>query len=350
MGSRWTADLDDCIIAAAWSAGEQMLATASIGGEIAFFTPSSDKPVIHHKSTHAPGIRSLSWHPRQPLLASGGQDGQIKIWLEGELYGQMETRDPWIEKVAWSPDGQWLAAAAGRELYLWQLQGIERQFELHFVSPEHADILTDIAWRPWHRAIPTPPEIAAASCGQIAFWQPNTHDPTRILTWQANPLALAWSPDGRYLSCGGQDAALHLWAFPSERELALPGYTESLRELAWNATSHMLASASASDPLIWDLSDQEAEIGAPLGLAAHKDSITALAFQASGPLLASGGHEGLLAVWDPSAGEDALCFDYYEKSEISCLCWSGRDSYLVAGTADGRVALYDNPAANRAGG
>ena len=99
LGSRWIAHIDDSVIAAAWSAGEQTLAAASICGELAFFTPDSDKPNIQHNSAHAPGMCSLSWHPRQPLLASSGQDGQVKIWSEGRLYSQVETRDAWIEKV-----------------------------------------------------------------------------------------------------------------------------------------------------------------------------------------------------------------------------------------------------------
>ena len=342
LGRRWSAHLDDYVVAAAWSAGEQTLATASLRGEIAFFAPGSEKPNICHDSIHAPGMNSLSWHPRHPLLASSGQDGQIKIWSEGKLCSQLETRDSWIEKVVWSPDGQWLAAAAGREIYLWELRGME-QFELHLVSHEHVYILTDIAWRPWQRSNPSPPEIAAACHGQISFWQPNKHDPSRLLMRKGSPLPIAWSPDGRYLVCGVQDGTLHLWAFPSERELSMSGYPEGIRALAWDSTSRFLASSCESDIRIWDLNGQRLEVSEPIGLEAHLYSITALAFQKCEPLLASGGRDGLLAVWNPFAGQSALFFDYYENSEISCLCWSGRDNYLVAGTADGQVALYANP-------
>lgn len=343
LGNRWTARLDDYVIAAAWSAGEQTLAAASIGGEIAFFTPDSEQPDIRHESTHALGISSLSWHPRHPLLASGGQDGQIKIWSEGKLCSQVATRDSWIEKVAWSPDGQWLAAAAGRQIHLWELRSPGGELEPRLVSPEHANTVSDIAWQPGQRPAPGPPEIAAACYGQISFWQPNADDPTRLLTWQGTPLALAWSPDGRHLVCGEQDATLHLWALPSEQELSMTGYPEKIRQVAWDSTSRLLASGGGNGITIWDFAGQGPKGSEPIGLEAHIDSITALAFQGDGPLLASGGREGMLAVWNPFVGLDVLFVDYYEDNEISCLSWSGRDSYLVAGTADGRMVLYDNP-------
>ena len=95
--SSWTASIDDYVIAAGWSAGRQMLAAASISGEIAFFMLNSDRAETHHGSAHEFGIGSASWHPRLPLLASGGQDGQVKIWSQGNLCSQVETRDSWIE-------------------------------------------------------------------------------------------------------------------------------------------------------------------------------------------------------------------------------------------------------------
>ena len=343
LGSSWIAYLDDYVVTVGWSVGEQTLAAASISGEIAFFTPDSEKPLIHHESAHAFGISSLSWHPRVPLLASSGQDGQIKIWSQGRLCCQVETRDSWIEKVAWSPDGQWLAAAAGRQLHLWELRGDCGELAPNSVSSEHANTLTDIAWYPQQYSAPEPPEVAAACYSQLSFWQPNANEPTRLLTWQGTPLAVAWSPDGRYLTCGEQDATLHLWAWPSEREMAMSGYPEKIREVAWDKTSRLLASSGGNSITIWDFEGRGPEGSEPMSLDAHFDSITALAFQEDGPLLASGGREGLLAVWNPFVGQDILYVDYFEDNEISCLAWSGHDSYLLAGTADGRLALYANP-------
>ena len=341
LSHRWTTHTDgDSIPTTAWSANEKMLAAASEQGDIWFFSPDSRQPILSQHSAHEPGICSLSWHPRHPLMASSGQDGRVKIWLEGKAFDQVETSDAWVEKVIWSPDGRWLAAAAGREVYLWELQITERQLKPHFVSHEHADLLTDIAWRPWMLAIPNPPEIAASSRGQISFWQPNTYDPTRLLTSQGNFLSVAWSPDGRYLASGEQSAKLHLWALPSERETVVCAPADNISQLIWDARSQTLACSGGNDVVIWNASNPGSK---PEQLVAHERSVTALAAQNDGPLLASGGQDGLLAVWNPSAGRDALCFDYYPNGEIHSLSWSTADRYLVSGTADGRITLYDNP-------
>ena len=343
--SSWTACLEDYVIAAGWSAGRQMLAAASISGEIAFFMPNSDRPEIHHGSAHEFGVGSVSWHPRLPLLASGGQDGQVKIWSQGKLCSQGETRDSWIEKVAWSPDGHWLAAAAGRQIHLWTLSSDGGQLASNIVSPEHANTISDIAWQPQQSSAREAPEVAASCYGQISFWQPDALEPTRHLTWQGTPLVMAWCPDGRYLVCGEQDATLHVWALPSEREMAMSGYPEKIRQVAWDRTGRLLASGGGMDITIWDFEGQGPEGSEPVCLEAHIDSITALAFQTDGPFLASGGREGMLAVWNPLIGQDVQYVDYFEDNQISCLDWSERDNCLLAGTADGRLVLYANPTA-----
>ena len=78
----------------------------------------------------------------------------------------------------------------------------------------------------------------------------------------------------------------------------------------------MASSGQDGQIKIWDLNGQGPEVSELIVLEAHLDSVTALAFQEDGPLLASGGCDGLLAVWNPCAGQDALFFDYFEKSEI----------------------------------
>ena len=94
LSHRWTTHTDgDYIPTTAWSANEKMLAAASEQGDIWFFSPDSRQPILSQHSAHEPGICSLSWHPRHPLMASSGQDGRVKIWLEGKALDQVETGD-----------------------------------------------------------------------------------------------------------------------------------------------------------------------------------------------------------------------------------------------------------------
>lgn len=42
---------------------------------------------------------------------------------------------------------------------------------------------------------------------------------------------MAWSPDGRYLSHGNQDATVHFWIVATGRELQMTGYPSKVAQL-----------------------------------------------------------------------------------------------------------------------
>jgi WD40 repeat protein len=53
------------------------------------------------------GAMQAAWSPSGLWIASGGQDGKIKLWHfhSGELFKELPGGAAWVEHVAWSPDG-----------------------------------------------------------------------------------------------------------------------------------------------------------------------------------------------------------------------------------------------------
>lgn len=65
-------------------------------------------------------IEALAWSPAGTWVASGGMDGAVRVWdaLAGETHwcrGQAES----VQVLAWSPDGTRLASA-GAMVHIWQ--------------------------------------------------------------------------------------------------------------------------------------------------------------------------------------------------------------------------------------
>lgn len=71
--------------------------------------------------SHFGEIASLHWHPSEPRLATAGRDGKVRIWnaITGDELLVLDAHDDYLSGIAWSPDGQGLAAWGPGLLRLW---------------------------------------------------------------------------------------------------------------------------------------------------------------------------------------------------------------------------------------
>jgi WD40 repeat protein len=326
--TRWQAEIGDHVIALAWSPNGASLAAASIGGPITLCDAISGR-IRHVLPGHGFGTTALSWHPRGALLASAGQDAKAKIWDAGAgtMAQSLDGGAAWVERVAWSPDGRFLASAGGKQLRVWDATG-----NLVRTYGDHPSTIADIRWKPGTL------ELACAAYGQLSFFHPDQQEPLRVLKWQGSQLVLAWSPDGKYLATGDQDSTVHFWIIKTGEDLMMSGYPTKVRELSWDHTSRYLATGGGAVPCVWDVSGKGPAGRKPLQFEGHKDKVTALAFQNSGPWLASADADGLVMLWQPGKQTRPL-----SKTEgrigITQIAWSADDRSLAVGTEAGTVAV-----------
>ena len=67
--------------------------------------------------------------------------------------------------------------------------------------------------------------------------------------------------------------------------------------------------------------------------------VTALAFQHTQPLLASGGADALVGLWAVGLKQEPLALEYLPAG-VSQLAWSFDDKLLAVGTESGDVTVY----------
>src|SRR5438132_9320976 len=74
---------------------------------------------------HESGVLSLAFSPAGPYVASGSQDGVIKVWdtHTGQLLRlfQVPAGKPMAFSLAFSPDGERLAVAYDRRIRIWDV-------------------------------------------------------------------------------------------------------------------------------------------------------------------------------------------------------------------------------------
>ncbi len=328
----WHTSLDESAISTAWSSDGALLAAASASGSI-YVVDVPNQWRVQKWLGHQFGATAVVWHPQDALLASAGQDGKVRFWRANEHRSVkvLDCGDEWVEHVAWSSSGRYLATAAGRKLKLWNKDG-----ELVRTYPDHPHTIAAIAWKT------DSDELVSACYGLLQFWRQEAERPHQTFSWKGSMLSLAWSPDGRYLCHGNQDATVHFWIVRFGKELQMWGYPTKVRELAWDRRSRYLATGGGSSITVWDCSGKGPAHTKPTVLHHHRVPVTRLAYQRSGSTLASGCGQGMLALWKPSKREspDAIGF---LKGSITDMAWSPGDSFLAVTAEDGSLAVYSCP-------
>jgi len=325
----WRTNIDDHPIGLAWSPNGKTLAVAAVSGPITLFN-GADGSVEQKLPGHALDTMAISWHKDSRILASVGQDGKVRLWdaETGKQRSEMAGGASWVERVAFSPLGDYLVSAAGRKLRLWSASG-----ELIREYPDANSTITDIKWRYDGK------QFAISAYNGVVLYDPAKAEPLRRFEWQGSTLTLEWSPDGKYIATGDQDSTVHFWIADTGNDLQMWGYETKVLELAWSLNSHYLATGGGTQVVIWDCSGVGPENTQPNMLEGHQHLIKHLQFQRQGMLLASGGNDGMLAIWKVRKKKAALLADAMFKAPIASVAWSPDDRRIAVSDESGALSI-----------
>lgn len=313
------AELGDWIHAVAWAPDGSAVVAACADGAVVELDATGGESRERHR--HEAPATTVAWSPTG-VLASGGQDGRV---LVDERTAVGEER--WIERVAWRPDGDRLAVAAGRRVLILDSVG-----ERVAVSAELAATVTCLSWHPRGT------EVAAGAYGGVRLLWGRDAGVAKSLAWKGSVLEMAISPDGRRLAHGNQDASVHFWNLSRGSELEMWGYETKVRQLAWRHDGRLLATGGGDSVTVWDFAGRGPEGSRPQELEGHGETVSWLGFRPNSRLLASTGLDGLAVLWRPGAGDLPLATVAVDD-RITAGAWSPDGRRLAIGGADGTLAV-----------
>lgn len=328
LDALWTIDVGDYPTALIWLPDGAQLAVGAASGEVSLLAATDGaRRVI---GGHENGVLALACRSDGARIATGGQDCGIAEWQmpQGELLHRTTPGKAWIEHLAYQPGGKLLASAAAKRADLWSETG-----ELQHSFGEHGGVIAGLAWNGGKR-------LGAAAFGGL--WLHTIGDrtySTEALPWKGAPLTLAWSPNGKVIACGMQDASVHFWRRPGGHHSQMAGYATKVRETSWSANSRWLATGGGQSVILWDFGGKGPEGTRPVQLDGHTDRITALAFQREGGHLVSGGRDWRLSLWRPGSTTQALDA-HLLGAPVSALAWSPDSRRVAVASESGEIALY----------
>ncbi|HEX6860732.1 MAG TPA: WD40 repeat domain-containing protein [Caulobacteraceae bacterium] len=190
---------------------------------------------------HDGAILCAAPHPGGEGVVSGGDDGRL-VWSRPSGAQELaKFQGRWIETLAASPASGLIAFGAGRELHVRDIA--DPAFARAFT---HEKSVADIAFDPKGR------RIAAATYGGAALWYARiAEQKPQILKWAGSHIAIAWSPDGKFVMTSMQDNQLHGWRLSDSKDLRMGGYPAKVKSLAFLDKGLMLATSGSNGVVVW---------------------------------------------------------------------------------------------------
>ena len=251
-------------------------------------------------AAHSAAAYALGFSSDGELLATGGEDGRIRLWnpLTGEVLQEMSVGSA-VSSTSFHPSG--FSLAVGRQngaVLSWDLRASQARTILE---------------RPggWINALAHSPDgryLAVASGARQSDGQPSGQlyglrdESLEGFALEGNPTvrSLAFSPDGTLLALGVEDGRIHLWDMHKLRRMGLlEGHRGAVRSLSFSAAGFLASGSDDHTVCLWNpRKGQLLE-----RFTGHSEEVTAVSYRAGGGVIASGGFDDRVLLWDVAALE-----------------------------------------------
>jgi WD40 repeat protein len=201
----------------------------------------------------APGVHGVAFSPDEALIASGGDDGTLRIWdaRTGQELRQCKGITDRVRCLTFSPDGKQIASGhyGPNTAYLVRLWETATGKEVRSFKGHRQDVTAV-------KFLPGGDELLSASLdGTLRIWDVDTGKELKRLAHPNGAHDAAVSPDGKRALSAGRDRVARLWDLTNGRELhRFEGHTGAALGVAFSADGKRALTSDANDTVrLWRL-------------------------------------------------------------------------------------------------
>jgi len=262
-------------------------------------------------------------------VVTGGDDGKV---VSTDVKGNNETvatdaKRRWIDHVAVGPSNA-VAWSAGKQAFAHTGKGVEKSIEV-------VSTVGGLAFAP--KGL----RLAIAHYNGASFWFPNAKAEPDTLEWKGSHLGARFSPDGRFLVTSMQEPMLHGWRLDDRKDMRMSGYASRVRSLDWTADGKWLATSGSTQIVLWPFGGKDGPMGKQPQLRAPSEhQAEVVACHPKQGVLAVGFADGIVLIVRTDDGAEILG-KRPGDSPITALAWSASGKLLAFGTESGEAEILD---------
>ena len=265
-------------------------------------------------------------------VLTGGDDGRVALSTPAGAKEVASVPGRWIDAIAASADSKLIAFSAGRDLHV--RDTADPAFARVFA---HEKSVADVAFDPKGR------RLAVATYGGVALWYARIEGqkPT-FMKWAGSHVALAWSPDGKFLISAMQENQLHGWRVADEKNMRMGGYPSKVKSLSFLSKGRLMATSGANGAVCWPFTSATGPMGQQAAEIGYDEAAltTRVATALETPWLAAGLDDGRVWAADVT-GERLVPLKSEKGGAITALAMSPDARRVAWGDEDGNAGVAE---------
>jgi WD40 repeat protein len=347
-----------------------LLATASSDTTVKLVNPSNGA-IVRSLESHSDDVGCCAFSPDGRTLATGSDDGVIILWnvADGAYVSSLECPKEHVLSLCFSPDGRTLAAGYFSMLRFWDWSnGVQK------AAHESDYLCMSLCYSGDGARL-----LVGCDDNRVRLIDAETHRVVGQVNGHSDGVrTVSWSPDGKSFASAGLDWAIRTWPTASIQESVLAQCpSEDVLKAVFSPNGNLVALSGQADSLVvadaktgvvvrtikgltppvfgvaftrdggsvlvatdrvtaYDVSSGTERVS----YAGAKGTLLGLDVSPDGALVAAGGAEGTLYVWNARSGSLIRGVPAHKEELISVRFSPDGKAILTAGQ-DGALRLWD---------